>query len=122
MSRFCYGSCPLCAQEIVHGSTLDVNHSAEVPLIIQRHFVIMQVRGIVQPRQRLVGCCRDFTVLFVAIARHKGIPSRAGVGFARYFFDGWLRWRLVGPEIGDDHTDPAGGASFDALDVPLTAS
>jgi hypothetical protein len=41
-----------------------------------------------QPRQRLVGCCRDFTVLFVAMARHKGIPARARVGFARYFFDG----------------------------------
>ncbi len=85
-----------------------------------------------EPRQRLVGCCRDFTVLFVAMARHKGIPSRARVGFAGYFFDGWLieheiaevwdgsagRWRLVEPEIDDDHTDPGDGASFDALDVP----
>jgi hypothetical protein len=85
-----------------------------------------------QPRQRLLGCCRDFTVLFVAMARHKGIPSRARVGFASYFFDGWLldheiaevwdasaeRWRLVEPEIDDDHTSPADGASFDALDVP----
>ena len=85
-----------------------------------------------QPRQRLVGCCRDFTVLFVSMARHKGIPSRARVGFARYFFDGWLidheiaevwdgpagRWRLVEPEIDDGHTDPSDGASFDALDVP----
>jgi hypothetical protein len=82
-----------------------------------------------QPRQRLLGCCRDFTVLFVAMARHKGIPSRARVGFASYFFDGWLidheiaevwdasaeRWRLVEPEIDDDHAD---GAGFDALDVP----
>ena len=85
-----------------------------------------------EPRQRLVGCCRDFTVLFVAMARHKWIPSRARVGFARYFFDGWLidheiaevwdgsaeRWRLVEPEIDDGHTDPVDGASFDALDVP----
>ena len=85
-----------------------------------------------QPRQRLVGCCRDFTVLFVAMARHKGIPSRARVGFAGYFFDGWLidheiaevwdgsaeRWRLVEPEIDAGHTDPVDGASFDALDVP----
>jgi hypothetical protein len=81
-----------------------------------------------QPRQRLVGCCRDFTVLFVAMARHKGIPSRGRVGFAGYFFDGWLldhmiaevwdepagRWRLVEPEIDDDHA----GAGFDPLDVP----
>ena len=85
-----------------------------------------------QPRQRLVGCCRDFTVLFVAMARHKGIPSRARVGLAGYLIDGRLidheiaevwdgsaeRWRLVEPEIDDDHTDPADGASFDALDVP----
>jgi hypothetical protein len=85
-----------------------------------------------QPRQRLVGCCRDFTVLFVAMARHKGIPSRARVGFAGYLLDGLLidheiaevwdgsaeRWRLVEPEIDDDHTDPTDGASFDALDVP----
>jgi transglutaminase superfamily protein len=85
-----------------------------------------------EPRQRLVGCCRDFTVLFVSMARHKGIPSRARIGFARYFFDGWLldheiaevwdgsagRWRLVEPEIDDDHTDPVDGASFDVLDVP----
>jgi hypothetical protein len=85
-----------------------------------------------QPRQRLVGCCRDFTVLFVSMARHKGIPSRARVGFAGYLLDGWLidheivevwdgsarRWRLVEPEIDDGHTDPADGASFDALDVP----
>ena len=41
-----------------------------------------------QPRQRLVGCCRDFTVLFVSMARHKGIPSRARVGFAGYLIDG----------------------------------
>ena len=85
-----------------------------------------------QPRERLVGCCRDFTVLFVAMARHKGIPARARVGFARYFAAGWLidhviaevwdepgqRWRLVEPEIDDGHADPADGASFDALDVP----
>jgi len=84
------------------------------------------------PRQRLVGCCRDFTVLFVAMARHKGIPARARVGFAGYLIDGRLidheiaevwdgpagRWRLVEPEIDDDHTDPSDGTSVDALDVP----
>jgi hypothetical protein len=37
------------------------------------------------PEKRLVGCCRDFTVLFVAMARHLGIPARARVGFADYF-------------------------------------
>jgi transglutaminase-like putative cysteine protease len=36
----------------------------------------LAVDGARQPGQRLVGCCRDFTVLFVPMARHKGIPSR----------------------------------------------
>ena len=85
-----------------------------------------------QPRQRLVGCCRDFTVLFVSMARHKGIPCRARVGFAGYLIDGRLidheiaevwdgsagRWRLVEPEIDDGHTDPTDGARLDVLDVP----
>jgi hypothetical protein len=53
------------------------------------------------------------------MARHKGIQSRRRVGFAGYFFDGWLidrtiaevwdgpaeRWRLVEPEIDDGHID-----------------
>ena len=61
-----------------------------------------------------------------------GDASRARVGFTGYLIDGRLidheiaevwdgsaeRWRLVEPEIDDDHTDPADGASFDALDVP----
>src|SRR5262249_28072287 len=55
----------------------------------------------------------------------------ARVGFVGYLLDGVLidheiaevwdgsagRWRLVEPEIDDDHTDPADGASFDVLDV-----
>ena len=32
------------------------------------------------PEKRLVGCCRDFTVLFAAMARHLGFPARARVG------------------------------------------
>lgn len=84
------------------------------------------------PRQRLVGCCRDFTVLFLAIARHKGVPARARVGFATYFTAGWnvdheiaevwdaaeRRWRLVDPELHEGHRDPTDGAVIDPLDVP----
>jgi hypothetical protein len=84
------------------------------------------------PRQRIVGCCRDFTVLFLAIARQHGIAARARVGFAGYFEPGWWldhvvaevwdagqqRWRLVDPELGDDHTDPADGALVDPEDIP----
>ena len=84
------------------------------------------------PGQRIVGCCRDFTVLFLAIARQHGIPARARVGFAGYFEPGWWldhvvaevwdagqrRWRLVDPELGDDHTDPTDGAPVDPEDIP----
>jgi hypothetical protein len=80
------------------------------------------------PERRLVGCCRDFTVLFLTMARNLGIPARARVGFADYFAPGYnvdhevaevwdtreRRWRLVDPEI----EEPPLGASFDATDVP----
>jgi Transglutaminase-like superfamily len=84
------------------------------------------------PSQRIVGCCRDFTVLFLAIARQHGIAARARVGFAGYFAPGWWvdhvvaevwdagqrRWRLVDPELGEGHTDPADGAPVDPEDIP----
>jgi hypothetical protein len=81
--------------------------------------------------QRLVGCCRDFTVLFLTIARAQGIPARARVGFATYFHPGWyidhvvaeiwdparLAWRLVDPELADDYVSPADGARVDPEDL-----
>ena len=81
--------------------------------------------------ERIAGCCRDFALLYVAMARHKGIPARVRVGYANYFQAGWYldhviaeawdstegRWRLIEPEIGDDFV-PADGAPFDPLDVP----
>jgi hypothetical protein len=83
------------------------------------------------PNQRLVGCCRDFTLFFVALARQKGIPARSRVGFATYFMAGWNldhivaevwdavqhRWRLVDAELRDGHVDAAGRV-IDPLDVP----
>jgi hypothetical protein len=84
------------------------------------------------PQKRLLGCCRDFTVLFLTMARNHGIPSRARVGFASYFVPGFNvdhevaevwdaeggRWRLVDAELGDDHVDPSDGMRIDPLDVP----
>jgi hypothetical protein len=83
------------------------------------------------PTQRLVGCCRDFTVLFLAMARAAGIPSRGRVGFARYFdanlgldhelAEVWdedaRRWRLVDANLDKDHVDPTDGRRIDPLDV-----
>lgn len=77
------------------------------------------------PTERIVGCCRDHTLLFVAMARHHGIPARARVGFANYLVPGWALdhviaevwdaraacWRLVEPQF-DQRDD------IDPLDVP----
>jgi hypothetical protein len=81
------------------------------------------------PAERLVGCCRDATVFFLALARHKGIPARARVGFAAYFRPGWLidhvvaevwdghRWRLVDPEMDGGWKPEVNGRPVDWLDL-----
>ncbi|MCE7000391.1 transglutaminase-like domain-containing protein [Saccharothrix sp. S26] len=67
--------------------------------------------------ERIVGCCRDFTLLFVSMARHHGVPARSRVGFAGYLVPGWYldhvvaevwdgeRWRLVDPQFADGEVD-----------------
>lgn len=81
--------------------------------------------------QRLIGCCRDFTLFFVAMARHKGIPARSRVGFAAYFVPGlyldhvvaevWdemeKRWRLVDAELETGYVDPNDGEVLDPLNL-----
>jgi Transglutaminase-like superfamily len=83
------------------------------------------------PERRILGCCRDFSVLLCATARHHGIPVRARVGFATYFSPGFYtdheivewwdarqdRWRLVDPELGPRHVAHF-KIDFDPLDVP----
>ncbi|HEX5120691.1 MAG TPA: transglutaminase-like domain-containing protein [Pseudonocardiaceae bacterium] len=80
--------------------------------------------------ERIVGCCRDATLLFVALARHHGVPARARVGFATYLLPGWAldhviaeiwdgeRWRLVEPELPTGFVDPGDGVEVDLMDVP----
>lgn len=84
------------------------------------------------PQDRVIGCCRDFTIVFLAMARTLGLPARARVGFATYFFHGarndhevaevWdrqdRRWRLVDPQLKDGHIDPNDGVQIDPTDVP----
>lgn len=88
------------------------------------------------PQRRLLGCCRDDTVLVLTMTRHVGVPARARVGFATYFVpdfnldhevaEVWdadeARWRLVDPELGDDHVDPTDGARWTRWTYPGTAS
>jgi hypothetical protein len=44
------------------------------------------------PGKRVIGCCRDFSVLLCSILRVKGIPARARCGFGVYldFCDHWV--------------------------------
>jgi hypothetical protein len=80
---------------------------------------------------RLVGCCRDAAVLFLALARRKGIPARARTGFAAYIIPDWLvdhviaevwdeaegRWRMVDPEMGGDWAAELDGRPVSWLDL-----
>ena len=91
-------------------------------------------KAIVSPRipeRRVVGVCRHFATLFVAIMRQKGVPARARCGFANYFAPGkhvdhWVgeywnamegRWVLVDAQI-DDRQRELFRVTLDRLDVP----
>jgi hypothetical protein len=40
------------------------------------------------PDSRLVGNCRDHTILLCSMLRHQGVPARARCGFGAYFLPG----------------------------------
>ncbi|WP_427890929.1 transglutaminase-like domain-containing protein [Kribbella sp. GL6] len=77
-----------------------------------------------EPVDKVVGCCRDHTLLFVSVLRHKGIPARSRVGFGGYFTEGFNndhvvaeywngeRWVMVDTEL-----EP-GSHPFDPADMP----
>jgi hypothetical protein len=76
-----------------------------------------------EPKTRVVGCARDFTLLTVAALRHRGVAARSRIGFAGYFGDAFHydhvvteywngeRWVRV-----DAQLDPA-TTDFDTFDV-----
>ncbi|MEM9776423.1 MAG: excinuclease ABC subunit UvrA [Chloroflexota bacterium] len=82
------------------------------------------------PADRVVGNCRTFATLFVALCRQKGIPARLRVGFATYFRppeilkdDHWVaeywdgsRWVLIDPQI-DEAQYTTMGMSHDVMDM-----
>ncbi|HXC54434.1 MAG TPA: transglutaminase domain-containing protein [Rhizomicrobium sp.] len=79
--------------------------------------------------QRMVGNCRHFSVLGVALLRRAGIAARARCGFGAYFQDGfnadhWVveYWNGAAWQLLDAQIDAAQRAmlrlSFDPLDVP----
>ncbi len=111
-------------------SEIDTRYAdAMLGLIVGRgEPTLARARG---PADRLVGCCRDTTVLLLALARHKGIPARARVGFAAYIDPEWLidhvvaevwddgegRWRLVDGEQNGAWTPEVNGRPVNWLDL-----
>jgi hypothetical protein len=84
-----------------------------------------------EPKDRHVCVCRSFTLLFVAVLRHQGVPARARCGFGLYFdgtpVDHWVveYWDGAAWKLGDAQLDAVQRAalklSFDPLDVPRDA-
>ena len=91
-------------------------------------------RPLTEPRsieKKLLGNCRDHSLLLVSMLRHQGIPARARCGFAAYFMpdhfeDHWVveywnaeqnRWVLVDAQLDALQQDVL-KINFDVLDVP----
>ena len=94
----------------------------------------LDARRLTEPRaldKKLVGNCRDYSVLLVAMLKYQGVPARARCGFATYFLpnhyeDHWVieywnveqrRWVLVDSQL-DAFQREALKIDFDVLDVP----
>ena len=98
------------------------------------HILELDSRPLTEVRpleKKIVGNCRDFTLLLVSILRHQGGPARARCGFGAYFLtdhyeDHWVaeywnaeqeRWILVDAQL-DEFQCKELNISFDPLDVP----
>jgi len=86
-------------------------------------------RPLSEPRnfeQRLIGCCRDFSLLACAILRHQGRAARLRYGFGNYFVPGyWFdhvivevwhsdRWLRFDPQLSTQRD-----WGFNTLDMPV---
>lgn len=83
------------------------------------------------PAERVVGVCRHFTLLHVAMLRRQGVAARARCGFGAYFekgrfVDHWVteywdesaqRWLLVDAQL-DHRQRDLFSIDFNPLDVP----
>jgi Transglutaminase-like superfamily len=81
------------------------------------------------PVDRVLGICRHFTLLHVALLRWQGVPARVRCGFSNYFdptrwYDHWIterwdgtRWVRDDPQI-DDLQATTVNLDFDPYDQP----
>ena len=91
-------------------------------------------RPLTEPRpieKKLLGNCRDHSLLLVSMLRHQGVPARARCGFGAYFMhdhfeDHWVveywnteqnRWVFVDAQLDELQQDVL-KINFDVLDVP----
>jgi hypothetical protein len=91
-------------------------------------------RPLIEPRpvdKKLLGNCRDHSLLLVSLLRHQGVPARARCGFGAYFMpdhfeDHWVteywdqeqsRWIMVDAQLDALQCDVL-KISFNPLDVP----
>ncbi len=121
-----------------YGIILPPERQAEVQLrSLERRLnrmVELDPRPLTQARPldtKIVGNCRDFTLLLVSILRRQGVPARARCGFGAYFLpdhyeDHWVceylnaaqgRWVLVDAQL-DAFQCNEMKIPFDPLDVP----
>ncbi|TCO61894.1 transglutaminase-like domain-containing protein [Actinocrispum wychmicini] len=96
---------------------------ADLPLAVAR-----------QPEDRVWGSCRHFAVLYCALLRDQGVPSRVRCGFANYFdpaswVDHWIleywntgtqRWQRADAEL-DPVVTKVFRVALDPEDLPATA-
>jgi len=121
-----------------YGLSLDDERKQEVGLRSARRklqrMLELDSRPLCEPRpleRRLVGNCRDFSVVVTAFLRHRGIPARARCGFGAYFLpnhfeDHWVveywqqpagRWVMVDSQL-DAMQRQVLEITFNTLDMP----
>ena len=139
------GLCRVVQQNLLHvhwakryGVTLTPEDEQEVQLrrasSMLARIAMQDDRMLTVPRpveKRLVGNCRDFSVMLCALLRHQGIPARPRCGFGTYFTPDWYedhwicevwnddeaRWMMVDAQL-DALQIEALGITFDPCDLP----
>lgn len=127
-----------------YGVILTEDRRAEVQIRAVRpklaRLLELDPRALNEPRpleKRLVGNCRDFSLLLAAMLKVHGVPARARCGFGTYFMPGhyedhWMteywqadgtapdggRWVQVDAQL-DDFQKEILGITFDSLDMPV---